>query len=212
LMGVAATLCVLAELARREHPHPVLGIFTRAEETGFVGCMGLCKSGLIPRGAALVGLECSPRRASARVGRGPVVRVGDRLSVFSPWITHHLHASAESLAAQSPAFVYQRALMDGGSCESTAYNLLGFEAGALCLALGNYHNCGADGRIAPEYVAWNDFEGLIALMLEATLSFEVGAAEPKMRARLQRIWEREYKRLHTSARDLRGSPRARERS
>ena len=97
-------------------------------------------------------------------------------------------------------------LMDGGSCESTAYNHYGVRAGAMCLALGNYHNCGPAQTIAPEYVDWNDFEGLVATMIECTRGFGAGAASGKMRTRLQRIWQREYKRLEDSSARLRAEP------
>lgn len=213
LLGAAAILCALDRLARDSHPRPVVGIFTRAEETGFVGCQGLLRAGagarngalapLVAGGLAVVGLECSPRRPTARVGGGPVIRVGDRQSVFDPELTHHLQEAAASLAAREPAFRFQRALMDGGSCESTAYNLWGVRAGALCLALGNYHNCGPKGAIAPEYVDWDDLEGLVRLLCEAASTWREGDPGARMRARLERIWTRERGRLSSSARRLR---------
>ena len=42
--------------------------------------------------------------------------------------------------------------MSGGTCEATAYQLYGYRTAALCVALGNYHNCGPDLTIAPEFV------------------------------------------------------------
>jgi endoglucanase len=210
LLGAAAILCTLDRLARAAHPARVVGIFTRAEETGFVGCQGLLRSGVLGPEIAVVGLECSPRRPTAKVGLGPVIRVGDRQSVFDPGLTHHLQEAAESLRERDPSFRCQRALMDGGSCESTAYNLWGVRAGALCLALGNYHNCGPNDRIAPEFVDWDDFEGLVALMTEAATSWNGGAgdAQAKMRSRLDRIWQREYNRLAASSRRIRAGSRS----
>lgn len=209
LLGAAAILCTLDRLARARHPAPAIGVFTRAEETGFVGCQGLLRSGSLPGHVALVGLECSPRRPTAKVGAGPVIRVGDKQSVFDPAITHHLQETAESLRTRVPGFRYQRALMDGGSCESTAYNLWNVPAGALCLALGNYHNCGSANRIAPEFVDWNDFEGLVLLMGEAAATWSAASdSGAKMRARLERIWQREYKRLAQSSRRIRAGLRS----
>jgi putative aminopeptidase FrvX len=199
LFGAAAILAMLDTLRREDHPHAVAGIFTRAEETGFIGCIGLLESKSITRELAVIGLECSPRRATARVGLGPVIRVGDRVSVFDPELTQELQDAASRLREKNPAFRFQRALMDGGSCESTAYNAWGIRAGAMCLALGNYHNCGADGTIQPEFVDWNDFEGLVALMLEASREFADTSAVSKTRVRLKRTYEHEYKRLATSA-------------
>lgn len=210
LLGAAAILAALAILAAEDHPRPIAGIFTRAEETGFVGCIGLLESGAVPRDACVVGLECSPKRATARVGRGPVVRVGDRLSVFDPGLTHALQDAASRVKARAPEFASQRALMDGGACESTAYNAWGVRAGGACLALGNYHNQGAGGRIAAEHVDWNDLEGLVALLVETARGFDAGddATAPGIRARLARNYAREEARLATSSARLRGRPQS----
>jgi len=208
LMGAAAILAALETLALAQHARPVLGIFTRAEETGFVGCLGLMRSGLLPQGAHVVGLECSPRRATARVGRGPVIRAGDKQSLFDAELTLGLEEAARALEQRVPAFRWQRALMDGGSCESTVYNHYGTRAAGVCLALGNYHNCGPRGRIAPEFVGWDDFEGLVGLLVEFARTHGGGDPRAKIEARLQRIWAREYNLLEvSSARMRRGVPR-----
>lgn len=204
LMGAAAILSTLDGCVRAKHASPLVGIFTRAEETGFVGCMGLLRTKELERDVVVVGLECSPKRATARVGLGPVVRVGDKQSVFSPWITSRLHDAAAAMHAENERFVFQRALMDGGSCESTAYNTWGVEAGALCLALGNYHNQGPNERIAPELVDWDDHESLIALMRRVARDWDDDAPS-KITVRLNRIWKGEYKRLADSARRIRSA-------
>jgi hypothetical protein len=205
LVGAAAILCALELLAREGHPGRILGIFTRAEETGFVGCQSLLRSGALGSGICVVGLECSAARASARVGGGPVIRVGDAASVFDPAITHHLQEAAATLREEHEGFCFQRALMDGGRCESTAYNLWGVRAGGLCLALGNYHNCGEDGAIAPEIVDWDDCEGLLALLVACARSWGRTDAEARMRERLDRVWERESKSLAGSTARLLGA-------
>jgi len=212
LLGAAAILVALAILAREGHSRPLAGIFTRAEETGFVGCIGLLEERALPKDVAVIGLECSPRRAIARVGLGPVVRVGDRLSVFDPELTHDLQGAVARLRTRVPAFAAQRALMDGGSCESTAYNAWGVPAGGACLALGNYHNAGSDGRIAPEFVDWNDLEGLVALLVETARGFDAGegrgvSSAAGIRVRLLRSWARESDRLAVSARRIAALPR-----
>lgn len=202
LMGAAAILATLDHCVATLEPRSLAGIFTRAEETGFIGCIGLLEAGLLAPETAVVGLECSPRRSTARVGRGPVIRVGDRLSVFDPAITLELQDAASRVSARAPKFQTQRALMDGGSCESTAYNAWGMRAGAMCLALGNYHNCGPNQTIAAEFVDWNDFEGLVAIMIECARAFEAGPSHRKMQVRLKRSWDREYKRFAASSRRL----------
>jgi putative aminopeptidase FrvX len=175
LLGAVSILHVLDRLWRARSPARLLGVFTRAEETGFVGCLGLLEARALPDGTRVIGLECSPLRATARPGRGPVVRVGDAASVFDPELSQRLHAEAARLRAEIGGFGFQRALMDGGRCESTAYNARGVRAGAACLALGNYHNGSPRGRLEPEWVEWADHEGLAALLYEFALSWNAGA-------------------------------------
>jgi endoglucanase len=153
----------------------------------------------------VIGLECSPRRPTARLGLGPVIRVGDKGSVFDPALTHHLQACAAVLDEALGGFPHQRALMDGGNCESTAYNLWDVPAGGLCLALANYHNVGPGGRLAPEAVSWTDLEGLVALMRQAARSWPPDPASARIRARLDGAWEREREALERSARRLRAT-------
>jgi hypothetical protein len=205
LLGAAAVLAVLDRAHAQRWERPIAGVLTRAEETGFVGCQALLRAGALPAHCAVIGLECSPRRATARVGRGPVIRVGDAASVFDPELTHHLQAAAARLAERAEGFVFQRALMDGGRCESTAYNLWGVPAAGLCLALGGYHNVvdagPARGTIGPEFVDWHDHEGLLALLLEAARSFGEPPAA-RMRARLDGIWTAERELWDASARRI----------
>ena len=89
-------------------------------------------------------------------------RVGDRTSIFDSDVT----ATLADLAKQAEIPV-QRALMSGGTCEATAYQLYGYRSGALCVALGNYHNCGPGDRIAAEFVSLEDVRGLTRLCVEA---------------------------------------------
>jgi hypothetical protein len=57
--------------------------------------------------------------------------------------------------------------MQGGTCEATAYALYGYRTAALCVALGNYHNCGPKEKIAPEYVSVADAVGMAKLCVAA---------------------------------------------
>ncbi len=202
LVGAAAILATFDVLAARRSRAPLVGVFTRAEETGFVGCLGLLRAGVLGKDVDVVGLECSPRRPWARVGSGPVLRVGDAGTVFDPAISARLHATAAALREERPGFRFQRALMDGGRCESSAYNLWNVPAGGLCLALGNYHNCTPRGGIGPEFVDWHDYEALVAWLVAAAQGWGKRGPGANPRARLNRLWEAEYKRLATSAKRL----------
>jgi len=72
---------------------------------------------------------------------------------------------------------WQRRLMDGGTCESTAYQLYGYRCAAMCLPLGNYHNMSERGRIAAESIRLSDLVGLVRFF-EGLVRDEEGAPRP----------------------------------
>jgi len=169
LAGVAAALSFLERVASEPDLAHVGVLLTRAEEVGFVGAMGAITSGTIPPSARLVCLETSRSFSWAPIGAGPVVRVGDRVSVFSPALTGRVSDIAAGLDRPT-----QRKLMDGGACEATAFVAAGFEATCVCLPLGNYHNQGDLDRVereggpaqaAPEFIALDDHAGLIDVLV-----------------------------------------------
>ncbi len=156
--GVAALLCAVHELDRGRQPVDAYFLFTRAEEVGFVGAIEAAKARTIPRSCRLVCMETSSERINAKIGDGPILRVGDKSSIFTPELTAWCDGVARELAEKDNLFTYQRKLMDGGTCESSAFCTLGYEATGLCLALGNYHNVDAKRRkLAPEYIDLRDF-------------------------------------------------------
>jgi putative aminopeptidase FrvX len=169
LAGVAAALSFLERVATEPDLAHIAVLLTRAEEVGFVGAVGAVVSGSIPEGARLVCLETSRAFPWAPIGAGPVVRVGDRVSVFSPALTGRVSDIAAGLGRPT-----QRKLMDGGACEATAFVAAGFEATCVCLPLGNYHNQGDLDRVerdggpaqaAPEFIALDDHAGLIDVLV-----------------------------------------------
>ena len=176
LAGVAAALCAFDVLRGRRDGGDARVLLTRAEEVGFVGAILASESGLIPRHAKVLALENSRSFAESPIGGGPIVRVGDRVSVFHHGLTYQVSKIAERLAASDSAFRWQRKLMPGGTCEATTFLTYGYEATCLCLALGNYHNM-ADleavsagtnarpARIDREYVSVEDYHGLIDLLI-----------------------------------------------
>jgi putative aminopeptidase FrvX len=110
----------------------------------------------------VIGVECSKAITGVALGGGPVLRVGDKATVFTPAVTAYCQVVAEELAAKDKAFSFQRKLMDGGTCESTAYCHYGYDATGICLPLGNYHNMDESrGRIGPEYIDVRDFANLV---------------------------------------------------
>ena len=162
LAGVAAMLALLERLTRRRRPAEVCCLFTRAEEVGFIGAIGAARERTLPRDMPVIAIETSKALPSAPLGAGPILRVGDRSSVFTPGLTAFCERVASDLAQRRKRFTWQRKLMDGGTCESTAYCVYGYAATGMCVALGNYHNMDTQRkRIASEYVSLSDWQGMV---------------------------------------------------
>lgn len=166
VLGVAAVLATLIELKRSRSRAQVIGVISRAEEVGFQGALALAADKALPADALVVSLETSKEVPPVKMGAGMIIRVGDRSSIFHSDATRFLTEVAAELAGRESAFHYQRALMPGGTCEATAYQEFGFETAAVCVALGNYHNCAANRRIATEYVSASDLHGMVMLLAE----------------------------------------------
>jgi len=206
LVGCAAIVAMFLELEEAGAEVTAHGIFTRAEEVGFVGAIELAKRWPFPSEVCFVSLETSAPRGGAEQGKGPAIRVGDRSSVF------HDGVVAELLDAAAEARIpHQRALLDGGSCEATAMNLHGIPAAGISVLLGNYHNCPPERGIAEESVSLADVKGLVKLVTATTLrmaaSRKGGSSKARLKARLEeRV--REHRKHERAAR--RGWEAARE--
>ena len=167
LIGAAAVLATLIELKTTAASVHVIGVFSRAEEIGFQGALALAAAGGLDRDALVISLETSRELLAARMGRGVILRVGDKASIFDTKASRFLAEVAADMTQAKPGFRFQRALMSGGTCEATAYQEYGYQSAALCVALGNYHNCGAGNQIKPEYVSVADSLGMVALLTAA---------------------------------------------
>ena len=202
LIGCVATLATLDRVATARSNGHMVGLFTRAEEVGLRGASVAARDRLLPEDALVVAVETSSMAGGrAAQGAGPVIRVGDATHVFSPRMTQWMTALAQELAAEDSDFRYQRKLMDGGTTEATSYDLYGYETGALCIALGNYHNAGPRGRVAAETVHMGDVEGLVRL-LERMLAGVPRYARslPALLRRYDRLGREAAPALRTSAR------------
>lgn len=167
LAGAAAMLCAMDELVRSPKSCDAYFLFTRAEEVGFIGAIAACRLRTIPAKCFVVAMETSSERPFAKMGDGPILRVGDKASTFTHAATAYCHRIARELARDNKRFQYQRKLMDGGTCESSAYCTLGYEATGLCIALGNYHNVDAKRKkLAPEYIDLDDFDNVVKWFIE----------------------------------------------
>jgi len=159
---------MLDQLLKRPPDSPVSVLLTRAEEQAFIGCIATCKDGgLLKKTDRVIAIECSAEQPVALQGNGVIVRVGDRSSVFNSSLTYFLTHVAESLASRDKKFRFQRALMPGGTCEATVYDMYGFTAASLCVALRNYHNMDRQKkRIGPESIDVADWNAMVRLFVE----------------------------------------------
>lgn len=200
-VGVAAMLCAIDELGRSRASCDAYFLFTRAEEVGFIGAMAAARLKTIPRKCFVVAMETSSERPIAKMGDGPILRVGDRVSTFTSAATEFCHRIARDLAQADKRFRFQRRLMDGGACESTAYCTLGYEATGICLALGNHHNVNAKRKkLQPEYVDLDDFDNVVKWFVElARPPQPYTGRDDALRAQLRDL-ERSYKTLLRASR------------
>lgn len=194
LVGVFAILQTARALFRRRTaaPPPFIGLLTRAEEVGFVGAIAHFELDWMRRRRrplVAVSLEASRTLPGAEIGKGPVVRLGDRRTVFDANGMQLLSELAGKVLPQR----HQRRIMDGGACEATAATAFGIPTVGLTVPLGNYHNQGLEGGAdcprlqgpAPEFVHVDDVQGLLTLcrgLFDARLRWDDPWA--KTRARL----------------------------
>jgi putative aminopeptidase FrvX len=160
LAQVSTVLALLRRLALSRAKGSVHALFTRAEEIGFAGALAALKTKTPLAPMPTLSLETSNARGFARVDAGPVVRVGDRLSIFDSRITHWLETAFRDLQAKRPGVIYQRLLMGGGTCEASVFHRAGLPTGALCVALNNYHNMGPGTSVRAESISLRDIQGL----------------------------------------------------
>ena len=206
LVGVFAIVSTAIDLHRRQarsnQGAPFIGLLTRAEEVGFVGAVQHLELGWLvdaKRPVVCVSLEASRTLPGAWVGKGPVVRLGDRRTTFDSGTSQVLSTLAEKILPKK----HQRRLMDGGACEATAATAWGLPTVGITLPLGNYHNQGLEGGMdcpklegpAPEFVHLDDIEGELKLC-QGLMRKGLDWADPwaKTRSRLLKN-ANQYKRL-----------------
>lgn len=160
LAQVSTVLALLRRLALSEAKACVHTLFTCAEEIGFAGALAALKAKEPLSDIPTLSLETSKARGYGKVAGGPVVRVGDRLSIFDSCITHWMEVAFRDLRSAKSDTIWQRLLMGGGTCEASVFQRAGFPTGALCVAMNNYHNMGPGTAIRAESISLRDWQGL----------------------------------------------------
>jgi putative aminopeptidase FrvX len=93
------------------------------------------------------------------------VRPGDVYNTFSNDGERFLRVARERLA--EAGIPTQRALLTGGTCESSAFVRMGWTTTAIALPNVNYHNQTEEhDRFVPEIVRLSDLRGAVALLVE----------------------------------------------
>lgn len=200
LIGAYAILTLA--LLTKKRPLPFLALLSRGEEVGFIGTIGhlslpfwkkLKSSSKNSANPLVVSLETSRQLPNAEIGKGPIVRLGDRASVFHSGYTQALSELAGRVLPQK----HQRRIMDGGTCEATAALAFGLPAIGISVPLGNYHNQnfegGPDSRAkngpAPEFVHAEDLSGMICLIkaIVTDKTFKSDCSDPFKKKRTELI-------------------------
>ena len=210
LAALAAALVAFDSISRDASCAHVALLFTRSEEIGFIGAIGAAREGTVPKGARLLCLENSRSFPSdSPIGAGPIVRVGDRLSVFTPELTNRVGDLAAAHAKEHSAFRYQRKLMPGGACEATAFASFGLASTCVCLPLGNYHNMqDIDGvaagkskaRVGREFISTNDFHWLVELLEVVARKLDDPSVATSHRALMDTLWSRNARIVEANVR------------
>ena len=188
LVEVAVMLALLRRLALSGARASVHALFTRAEEIGFAGALAAVKGKTPLDSTPIISLEASNARGFAQIEGGPVLRVGDRISVFDSRITHWMDTAFRDLQAAKPGMLYQRRLMAGGACEASVFHRAGWPTGALCVGLNNYHNMGPGTAIRSESISLRDWQGLYDFLFYlATEAKSIEAADDALSKRFKHL-------------------------
>ncbi|MEM1167160.1 MAG: hypothetical protein AAGI30_12825 [Planctomycetota bacterium] len=220
VVGALAMLDRLVDAGAEQALRRTSVLLTRAEEVGFVGAICACRDESVPPNARFLVLENSRSFPDSPIGGGVILRVGDRVSVFSPAMTAALGRLAVDLATETKddaePFRWQRKLMPGGACEASVFCAYGYESACLCLPLGNYHNMAAldevqagdetaiaNAACAREFIALDDFFAMVRLLERAAHGLDEAKS---LRDRLEQYYEERRSILENDTRVAVASP------
>jgi putative aminopeptidase FrvX len=191
LAQVSIVLALLRRLSLSGAQAKVHALFTRAEEIGFAGAFAALKTKEPLSPIPTLSLETSKARGFAKIDGGPIVRVGDRLSIFDSRVTHWMETAFRDLKVARPVTAWQRLLMAGGACEGSVFHRAGFPTGGLCVALNNYHNMGPGTAVRSESISLRDWQGLYDfLFFLATEAKPLKTADDAVAARFRQLEEK----------------------
>ena len=171
LAGCAAILSAMKIASEIGFNRSVIGLFTRAEEVGLIGARLSAQSGKIDKNSLVFSIETSSEIPGIKIGQGPVIRTGDRISTFDHIPETLLKKHADKLKETDNSFNFQRGLMDAGVCEGSAFKSFGYNVSGLAFPLGNWHNRGKN-MLEEEYLSMDDYYWGIRLLL-SLMSYDI---------------------------------------
>jgi endoglucanase len=80
---------------------------------------------------------------------------------------------ARKIKKNDDNFQFQRAILDGGTCEASLFYTFGYKTSGLALPLGCYHNNGEDGNVASENIHLHDWFNMIELIWSSVRKTEL---------------------------------------
>jgi endoglucanase len=187
LLGAAALLDLLDRLTATRAACVVQAFFTRASGLGFAGTQGLVEAGLLLPGQVALCVHGVPAQPGAQPGAGPVLCLGDALSLFDAEVARvldHAIARYREHAADAPI---QRAALAQGASAAGLLALQGRPVAALAVAVTAAMNMGARGSVEPERFALADYERLVALLEMVCVDWD-GPETPARRRAEARQW------------------------
>lgn len=147
-----------------------IALFSVAEEVGWVGAIAHFRSNIwkhANRPVYAISIETSRAMPKAEIGQGPVIRYGDKVSIFDAQLSQEILCVASEVCSK-----YQWRVMDGGTCEGSVSAAWDLKTAALSIPLGNYHNQSLEGGErahkvkmgpAPEFIDQRDLQDALRL-------------------------------------------------
>lgn len=162
--GIHVVLLLMA-LKDLKSKNKAIFMFSRGEEVGFAGILqAIYNQQFNAKKQSFIALEASAELPLAECGKGSVIRLGDRSSIYHGSLLQWMREIARNISSDTK-IPYQSRIMDGGSCEASGFNAFGFAVAGVSIPLKNYHNSGAK-KVENEKVSKDDVYGAYRLICD----------------------------------------------
>ena len=138
MVGCSAIVSFIKHLEFSQNKESFGAVFTRSEEVGFVGATKLAEEWPFISDSCFVSIETSVPVGDSLMGKGPICRVGDRITIFDNHATESI-----LLTGKKYGIPVQRALLDGGACEAAAISAFGIKVDIFFTSYPSNEACNA---------------------------------------------------------------------